>query len=507
MALFIDRRGASPVTSKLRQVFPLTVPDVVDSNCPIYVLDDESSDSDGSSTFYDSDDDVFLEAVEEQPPPSKAVRLPEEVLDAVFARSQDEYEDQGTLRTASLVCRDWSVPARRLLFSQCLSITNHDAVKRLRDVLDARPELARATKRIDLSNPGSAWQDGRIGEIFRRAAGLMRQTKNVQEVHLLHIALTDKIRRKLFGALKSLPIRTAYLYSSSWSSWSRNSGLRRASSANPDMDELAHLLCTWRTLKSLTLSGYSSYPRLLSGACMPVHALPTYRLTDLTIISVDLTNSTLLWLLGSSGSSLKRLNLAATSGLTASLLSHLFTLVGPTLEVLLLSLDIDDLHPSTSADVLDNAILAPLTALKTFNLSTDSVFADSVVETLVALPSIESISLCFPGFSHPIVLRAVQSVPVPTPPPPEGAGGEKKRSGLLSSLVLDAWETNTMWEESERFELLCAGEARGITLSLNGLVKEDIEEEWYGEDVSGDWSLLERPDQPRRGSRVRPIWR
>ncbi|GAA5836834.1 hypothetical protein JCM11251_005800 [Rhodosporidiobolus azoricus] len=264
---------------------------------------------------------------------------------------------------------------------------------------------------------------------------------------------------KLFGALKTLPVRSAYLYSSSWSSWGRGA-VGRVSTSNPDMDELAHLLCTWCCLRSLTLSGYSSYPRILSGACAPVHTIPKYRLTDLTLISVDLNNSTLLWLLGSSGSSLKRLNLAATSGLTREVISHLFTLVGPTLEVLLLSLDIDDLHPSSS-DVLDNSLLSPLRALKTFNLSTDSVFADTVIETLVALPAIGSISLCFPAFSHATVLRAVESL---------------ERASGLSNLVLDAWETNTMWEESERFQLLRACETRGIAVSLNGLGKEDIEE-------------------------------
>ncbi|GAA5864005.1 hypothetical protein JCM8547_005306 [Rhodosporidiobolus lusitaniae] len=507
MALFLHRgNGPLPVTSKLK----LLPPAVPESACPVYVLDDSESDcSDyappfspfSSSLSSDEEDDaesVYFEALEEPLPPKEPVVLPEELLDGVMAHTQDEGEDQSVLRNASLVCRRWSGPARRRLFSQLLAMNNVSSVKRLRSVLEARPELARAARRVDLSNPGSAWQDNHVGEVYRRAAGLLRMTKNVREVSLLHVALNDKTRSKLFNALKSLPVATAFLYSSTWTSFGRNGAIRSAGGGTPDMEALAHLLCTWRSLKTLTLSGYSSYPRLFSASIAPAHTLPTYQLVDLTLISVDLSHSTLLWLLGSSGKSLKRLNLAATSGLSKDVLKHVFELVGPTLEVLLLSLDIDDLHPSSSSEPLDNAILSPLTALTSFSLSTDTVFADTVLSELVdssTHPNLSTVSLCFPSFDFLTVLSALSSIPV-------GEGG------ALKSLVLDAWENAMLWTDAQRWEVLQVCKKRGVgSVSLNGLGREEIEDDWYGEDVSADWGFLERAEQARRGSRVRPIWR
>ncbi|BGP18945.1 hypothetical protein JCM10213_001957 [Rhodosporidiobolus nylandii] len=493
MALFLDRRSGLPVTSKLKEVFP---PNAPTSECPIYVLDE--SDSDDGITVYgdgcesDSGQELFVDAVEDLGE-LRTVSLPDELLDEVLRATQEDGEDQATLRAASLVSRDWSLPARRLLFSQSLLLTNAETVKRLRAVFDTHPELARAARQVDLSNPGGSWQDGRVADVFRRAAGLLRTTMNVSEFTMLHVALGDKVRTKLFSALKHLPVRSASIYSSSWTQWGRNGAIRSFRGSNPDMAELAHTLCAWRHLERLTLSGYSSYPRLFGPHSTPIHSVPSYHLTDLTIISADLSGSTLLWLLGSSGTSLKRLNLAATTGLTKDVIAHLFSLVGGTLDTLLLSLDIDDLDPSSSADPLDNSLLSPLTALKSFNLSTDTLFADSVLETLVTLPSVQSISLCFPSFSHAVVMRALEAV--------------RAKPGGLRCLTLDAWETATLWTEEERYQALKACEAKEVVLALNGLIKEDIEDDWYGDDVSATLALFEQPDQPRRGSRVRPIWR
>ncbi|GAA6025101.1 hypothetical protein JCM10207_003389 [Rhodosporidiobolus poonsookiae] len=494
MALFLDRRSGLPVPTKLREVFPPLAPS---SECPIYVLDEDTSD-DGETVYgSDSDDDgdeLFVDALEE---PRDAIPLPEEILDEVMRCTQEDGADHATLKTASLVCRAWSLPARRVLFSQCLSVASQGAVKRLREVVDAQPALARAIRSFDVSNPACAWQEGRVSEIFRRSAALLRQTPNVKELSMLHIALSDKARLKFFGALKALPIESAHIYSSSWSTLGRN-GLttRTVGGAVPDMQELAHTLCTWRRLKALTLSGYSAYPRLFSPAILPAYAFPTFHLTDLTIISTDLSGSTLPWLLGSSASSLKRLNLAATTGLTKETLQHVFTLVGPTLEVLLLSLDVDDLHPASASTPLDDALLLSLTALRSFNLSTDTVFSDTLLSTLVTLPCLSSISLCFPSFSHDAVLSALESLPL------SGPG-----QGALTNLVLDAWESSALWTEAGRWAALQACEKRGIALALNGLVKEDIEEEWFGEDLAGDWRFLEAEEPVRRGSRARHLWR
>ncbi|GAA6042828.1 hypothetical protein JCM8097_004449 [Rhodosporidiobolus ruineniae] len=504
MALFLDRRSGLPVTSKLREVFP---PAVAPSDCPVYILDESESDVASTvSDWSDLDDDVFHEALEDQMPPRPPLRLPVEVLDDILLKTQEDTEgDEATLRAASLVSKDWEASARRLLFAQCLPISSQGGVKRLRSVFDNHPELASAAKYVDLSNPGAAWQDGRVGEIFRRAAGLLRQTPNVSEISLLQTALNPKTRKKLFGALRALPIRSAHLYSS-YSSFGRYGATRAASGNIPEMDELALLLCAWRELDSLTLSGYSSYPRLLSPSTAPVHAFPSYRLTNLTLISCDLTD--LLWLVGKSGSSLKRLNIAATAGLSKEVLTHLFQLVGPTLEVLLLSLDIDDLHPSSSADPIDNAVVRPLQKLKVCNLSTDTAFSETILNELVVLPLIHTISLCFPAFTPSVVQSAVESVPVPSAASRKaGVKGNEAKPLMTRELTLDAWETSTTIDEAQRWSILQACEKRGIELSLNGFRREDIESDWYGEDVSGDWSILERAEQPRRGSRVRPIWR
>jgi hypothetical protein len=180
---------------------------------------DESTDAE-SNYSSDGERDVFFEAEEQlsTSPPAVSVHLPEELITEILSKLLEEVVDETTLRAASLVSKEWSGPARRLfvlfllyirqrnahlslfylrLFSQILPLTTSDVVKRLRGVLDSRPELARAVRSVDLSNPGSsAWQDGKAGDTLRRAAGVLRSTPNVSDVSLLHVALNDKVRRR-----------------------------------------------------------------------------------------------------------------------------------------------------------------------------------------------------------------------------------------------------------------------------------------------------------------------
>ncbi|GAA5928959.1 hypothetical protein JCM1841_006430 [Sporobolomyces salmonicolor] len=451
---------------------------------PIYELDLSSED--------DSDrEDEFHDSLEEQPPPPKPVHLPTEVIEHILRWTQANAEDQTTLKACSLVSKAWENPARRILFGQCLAITSHDSLQRLRSVVDGAPSLARAVRKLDLSNPSSGWCPARISEMYRRSAGLLRQTPNVNDVQLLHVALTDKVRHRLFGALRTLKVEVASLYSSSWTRQGRHSLTATGGTEEaPDMEALAHLLCTWRRLKHLTISGYSSYPRLIRPTIAPLHTLPTYHLTDLAVVSAALPDSTLLWLLGNSACSLRSLNLAATTGLSAEVLSDLFELVGPTLENLFLSVDLDDLAPASSSTPLNSSILAPLGNLTSFNLSTDSAFLEEVLETLATLPRIRSIVLCFPSFSYRVARTATEHA-----------------SASLRHLTLDSWDAADIWTDHQRWLVLQECEKRDITFALNGLMKEDIEEDWYGEDVSGDWAMLERgavnvrrrlPSRPRR---------
>ncbi|BGP37474.1 hypothetical protein JCM10450v2_001380 [Rhodotorula kratochvilovae] len=465
MALFLDRRSGLPVTTKLKEVsLPLSAP----AGCPIYELDESDSASE-CSTALDSDDDLFADALEDQPPPRKGVVVPEEVLEMIFEETQRWGEDAETLRSAARTCRAWCLPARRVLFSQMLFINSPDAARRLRLVVDARPELRSALKHVDLANPCSAY-DVRLNEIFRRLAGVLHLAGNVRTLNLLHIPLSDKIRRKFFAALQTLPMEEARLYSAVMPNYGRFAPQRRHH-GTADVEVLPALLQKWPTLKRLTLSGYSTYPRLFSAALLiqPVPPMPSYHLTELNLVSSDLSSATLLWLLGDSLATLRTLSLSACTGLSADILEHLFSFVGPSMQTLNLAIDLDDLHASSSSVPLDSAILAPLKALTSFQLSTDTLFGDSLLLQLVALPSLAHASLCFPSFDIDVVKRALVTLS------PEHA---------LKHLTLDAWESHELWSEAQRWEVLQACEARGVELVINGLTREDIEEEWYGEDMA-----------------------
>ncbi|GAA5917778.1 hypothetical protein JCM8208_002439 [Rhodotorula glutinis] len=477
MALFVDRRSGSTVTAKLKEVSsPLP------SGYPIYELDDSDSTSTCSSDF-DSDDDSFADALEEQPAPRDPLVVPDEVLEMVFRATQRWVDDSETLKSAALVCRSWSTPARRILFAQNIYLNSPEAVKRLRHVVDTRPELRSAMQHFDLANPCSTY-DIRLNETFRRAAGVLRFANTVKTLNLLHVPLSDKTRRKFFGALRTLPMEEVRLYAAASPSYGPF-GPQRRLRGTADVDLLPGLLQQWSSLRSLTLSGYSTYPRLFSGALLlrPVPPMPTYRLVELNLVSTDLSGATLLWLVGDSLATLRVLNLSTCSGLTKDVLEHVFAFVGPTLECLYLALDLDDLDPASSAAPLDSAILAPLVNLASFTLSSDTLFGDTLLAQLVALPCLAHITLCCPSFSHDIVKRAVAALPTPS----SLSTGRKR----LEQLTLDAWELQALWSEEERWEVLQACEDKGVEVVINGLGREEIEDEWYGEDMADAWQALE----------------
>ncbi|GAA6049491.1 hypothetical protein JCM3770_007365 [Rhodotorula araucariae] len=471
MALFLDRRSGWPVTTKLKEVsLPLSAP----AGYPVYELDESDSASEGS-TARESDDDLFVDAVEDQPAPKGPVVVPEEVLEMIFEATQRWGEDAETLRSAALVCT-------ACLFGQTLYINSPNAAKRLRRVVDARPELRSVLQHVDLASPCSAY-DVRMTDVFRRLAGVLRVAGNVKTLSLLHVPLSDKVRRKFFAALQTLPMEEARLFSAVMPNYGRFAPQRRHHGTS-DVEVLPALLQKWPTLKRLTLSGYSTYPRLFSAALLiqPVPPMPSYRLTELSLVTSDLSSATLLWLLGDSLATLRTLNLSACSGLSADILGHLFSFVGLSLENLNLAMDLDDLHASSSSAPLDSAILAPLKVLTSFQLSTDTLFGDNLLLQLVTLPALQSASLCFPSFDIDLVKRALATLAAPPAKP------------TLRHLTLDAWESHELWSEAQRWEVLQACEAHGVELVMNGMTKEDIEEEWYGEDMADAWRFLERPE-------------
>ncbi|GAA5968942.1 hypothetical protein JCM8115_002159 [Rhodotorula mucilaginosa] len=467
MALFLDRRSGQTVPSKLREVFP-DLDTEVPAGCPIYVLDESDDDSTASVS---SSDESFYDAWEDLPPLPKPVRLPEEILEAIMRNLEALDGEEACLKACSLVCKEWSLPARRVLLGGGLTVSSADAAKRLREILDSHVELRPAVRSINLNG---AMRDGLIAPYFRRVAALFRHTPNLRMLQLVHVGLSEKNRHRLYPAMRHLPLTHIILYSSSWSV--SHVGQTPGDHA-ADIREISRLLCEWTQLNSLTLSGYASYPRLLLPNTVPAHAFPTYRLESLHLLSCNLADSTVLWLLGNSTKTLKQLNLCGCSGLTSDVLSDVFEVLGSTLETLVLTLDVDDLTAAPGPQSIRSEVVEALVQLRVVSISTDSVFPEDIVHTLVALPLVESISLCYPSFTYAIIRGALASL---TP------------ASKLEKLYLDAWETPDMWTETERWDLAQLCEKRGVELVLNGLVRADIEEEWYGEDFSEDWRILER---------------
>ena len=84
---------------------------------PIYELDSDSTSTCSIDCDSDDDSDLFADAVEEQPAPREPLVVPEEVLEMVFEATQRWIDDSETLKSAALVCRWWSMPARRMCVS------------------------------------------------------------------------------------------------------------------------------------------------------------------------------------------------------------------------------------------------------------------------------------------------------------------------------------------------------------------------------------------------------
>ncbi|ORY90647.1 hypothetical protein BCR35DRAFT_299196 [Leucosporidium creatinivorum] len=451
-----------PPAESTRMVYSKSKDALLPAQPPSSLRNAADSDSEEEpEAFFDCSDDL-----EEQPAPI-CRSLPVELLDLIFAQVG---EDTKTLSACSLVSRAWGESARRKLFGCPLGVTDEESLRRVRNLLDSNRSLARSVRAVDLSNQQGRYRVSKLNEVFRRAAGVLRLTPNVTDITMLHVALSQLVRQKFFGTLRVLPIKDATFYSTGWS---RTGSLNVAGEA-PEIDALAHALVAWRSLKYLTLSGYVSYPQLLTSASPPVHAFPSYRLQGLRLVSCELQAPTLLWLLGSSGSSLRQLTLSATSGLDSEVLSHIFKLVGPTLEQLSLSLDRDD-FTVPRPDMLDPTILAPLLNLKVIMLSTDQMFGDDVLAQLALLPRLESATLAFlTAFRHSSVDAFLAN-----------------DLHTLDSLVLDTWDSMDIWNDSQRYHVAKLCTSKGIAFSLNGLTQEAIEDAWFGLDVGECWTVLE----------------
>ncbi|GAA5964776.1 hypothetical protein JCM3765_002552 [Sporobolomyces pararoseus] len=493
MALLLERSytGESAYT-QLRQVV------VSDSSpfgdTPIYVLDESEQESDPENVVAMGLSDVEIETqrVDKAKPAGRRVVMLPECIFEILKRTQEgapwtPSSRAITLKNASLVCKLWTDPARRILFAQNLRISNAPAsIQRLRAVFDRYPELGRAVQKLDLSTPTNDWSSKNLNEIFKRSSGLLRSTPVVKEISLVHVELTDKARDRFFAALHTLKPDKAEITHCSYVS-SRSRRQTRRSQVSEDMKALGRLLIDWTSLKSLAFTGYCDGSRLLKSNMFPPSELPTYQLTELSLTDLELPERSLLSLLGSKPSYLTSLKLASVVSIPNSTLEAVFKLVGSTLKKLSISSDSEE----ETSDVYLPETLSPLVNLVNFHLLTDESFPEEVIQTVVTLPQIETISLTFPSISYGTATSALASP-----------------ASTLNELTLDTWDSPEMfWTEEERwtFSKLC--KKNDISLVVNGMDSDDIEDEWWGMDLSKDWKVLERLAKPKKSARLPKVRR
>lgn len=124
---------------------------------------------------------------------------------------------EGELDCPSTVLRA-DLPLYARLFAQTLVVLDEASLQRLRATLDSNPVLALAAQSFDLSNRGGQFRVSKVGplrvslssaelteclcqlhEVYRRAAGVLRLTRNVSDLTLLHVALSDTVSAELLA--------------------------------------------------------------------------------------------------------------------------------------------------------------------------------------------------------------------------------------------------------------------------------------------------------------------
>ena len=245
------------------------------------------------------------------------------------------------------------------------------------------------------------------------------------------------------------------------SSYSGNGSLRDTATGgyetHDDMLELGRLLCSWNSTQKLTISGYCSQPRVLDSTIFPHNTLPSYRLTSLELRSLALPDSSLLELVGQNCSgTLKVLKLQCITDLTQDVLGDLLKVLGPTLEVFMMT---GGAAENDERDSFDTAVLRPLKMLHTLVLSSDH-FPETVLGVAVSLPSIRTVKIVKEHFS---LNTAVASV--------SGA------SPSLELLELNLWEVGAVfWDPMQRWLISKCFYLKEIEFTLNGDNFEDIED-------------------------------
>ncbi|GAA5873426.1 hypothetical protein JCM16303_001120 [Sporobolomyces ruberrimus] len=144
-------------------------------------------------------------------------------------------------------------PGASLFGRQLILVGGAKSARRLHAIFEIYPELGRSVRNISFSFPIFDWSQRKLIDIFRKAAGLLRLTPVVKELSLLHVALSDKTRKRFFGALSALKPEVASI-----TCIGEGGGAQGGSTFSPNSDDmraLAQLLFDWPSLKSLTLRG------------------------------------------------------------------------------------------------------------------------------------------------------------------------------------------------------------------------------------------------------------
>ncbi|KAJ7459079.1 hypothetical protein B0H11DRAFT_2060336 [Mycena galericulata] len=237
-------------------------------------------------------------------PPLDIPHLPLEVVLNIIENA--EHHDPHFLKQCALVCRDWSVPAQKLLFSSVSLATQNASLAFLAAVDPATPRgrmLAASVRRIrvvldhnqpfGLSQHSFAHAVTACPNLFELDLALYGCASPGQDV----VGLPDVLRMRrpapsfdesTLDLLKAGPRITALRFSN----WSEN------------QHSITQLLDVWPSLKALTVSG--TPPKLPSASLGPFPcALEELRMNFQTSPSVDFMK----WLLHNSSSSLRVLEL------------------------------------------------------------------------------------------------------------------------------------------------------------------------------------------------------
>ncbi|GAA6011445.1 hypothetical protein JCM11491_002789 [Sporobolomyces phaffii] len=377
--------------------------------------------------------------------------IPSEVVHAILKRTQ-EGQPYGTaarlatLKNASLVCKLWTDPARRVLFAQPLRIVSGAAsIQKLQDIFFRFPELGRAVQTLDLCSS--------TRDVFRRFPGLVRLTPMVKNISFHQVALSDRTQRRLFNALKTIRPREASIVMGFEDEHHR--ATFRADRAMEDMRFLGRLLVEWKSLTSLTLSGYQDSSRPLGTNMFPGSIPPSYLLHNLTLDEVVLPDRSLLDLLGANTVNLTSLKFEGSVEVSNAVLGEAFEQLGSTLE----SLAFFNGDSDAAAGAYEPGILVPLVKLRQFELYSQS-FSGNLLGTVLSLPSIEEVTVNPPSIGYHTAIAALYDA-----------------SPTLWYLTLDWWDaTDSMWEDAQRWHFAKQCAAVGIDLALNGMSFDDIKD-------------------------------